>query len=182
MSSVDDESEGERGTIKADGTISDRRHAPPWTWVLVGIMCVQFLLMTVAVTVGAIITLDISHATSKATQAAENANRATARLDGAVRGSCERLQTERERSNVEEATIFLVLDAAARTSPSRRAQAVYQTQAAATAWSPPANCNRAVNDPQHYKPPPPIPFAKLPAGYAQQIVEAAKDGKQQPLP
>jgi uncharacterized membrane protein len=179
---MDTEPEGERGTVMPVGTIEDRRHAPPWTWVLVGILCIQFLLMTVAVAVGAIITHDISQATTKATLAAENANRATTRLDGAVVGSCQRLQAERERSNVEEATIFLVLGAASRASSNLRARKVYAEQAAATAWSPPANCDRAVNDPRHYRPPPPIPFVKLPAGYAARIVRAAKDGKPQPLP
>jgi hypothetical protein len=182
MAEMDTEPEGERGTIKPGGTIDDRRHAPPWTWVLVGIMCVQFLLVSVAIAVGAIITSDIREATDKATLAAENANRATSRLDGAVRGSCVRLQAERERANVAEATIYLVLGAAAKATQSPEAARAYRDQAEATAWSPPANCARAVDDPARYKPPQAVPFSELPAGYARRLVGAAKGRRPQPLP
>jgi hypothetical protein len=107
---------------------------------------------------------------------------ATERLDGAVRGSCTRLQQERERGNGLEATVYLVLKAAASSTRSRAARVQYQAATAATAWSPPANCARAVNDPTHYRPPPPIPYSKLPPGYAQRVIDAARHGQPQPMP
>jgi hypothetical protein len=107
---------------------------------------------------------------------------ATERLDGAVRGSCVRLQQERERGNGLEATVYLVLKAAASSTRSPMARAQYQAATAATAWSPPANCARAVDDPTHYRPPVPVPYSRLPAGYAQRVIDAARHGQRQPLP
>lgn len=107
---------------------------------------------------------------------------ATKRLDGAVRGSCVRLQAEREHVNGLQATVYLVLKAAAAASRDSAARRQYLASTAATVWSPPANCERAVSDPTHYRSPPVVPFSRLPAGYARRVVDAARDGRPQPMP
>lgn len=104
------------------------------------------------------------------------------RIDAVAFGQCARVQVERERSNVAQATIYVVLKAAAEAQVDPRASRVFADQAAATAWSPPADCERAVADPGGYRLPRTVPFSRLPDGYAERIIQSARRGRRQPLP
>jgi hypothetical protein len=115
--------------------------------------------------------------------ASRDAREANERLDLAIRGSCERLQRERERSNTAEATIYLVLKTAENTTQSPRARKAYGRFTEVAAYSPPADCDRSVLFPALYRQPPTVPFDEIGGTkYALAIVIAAQAGRPQPLP
>jgi hypothetical protein len=141
-------------------------------------LCIACAVISLGTLIGTVL-VERQRAREQATRALTVA---TKRLDGAVRGSCVRLQAEREHVNGLQATVYLVLKAAAVASRDPAARRQYVASTAATVWSPPANCARAVDDPTHYRSPPVVPFSKLPAGYATRVVAAARDGRPQPMP
>jgi hypothetical protein len=85
------------------------------------------------------------------------------RLDGAILGSCERLQGERDKVNANAATIYLVLDGAARATDNPEIRRLYTRLARTTTYTPRVDCENAQRDPEHYRAPRAIPFYKNPA-------------------
>jgi hypothetical protein len=104
------------------------------------------------------------------------------KLDTAVLGSCERVQNERERTNVVEAVFYSVLLSASRNAASRVVRRDYGKLVGAAAWSPPADCEKAGDDPGNYIPPPAVPFSELPDDFPQRVIAASREGRPQPLP
>lgn len=111
-------------------------------------------------------------------------------LRQAVRGSCRRLEAERERANVAEATLHYALSATppgrARTrpryGPNRGKRPDARDLADAAAYSPPANCAVAVESPLHYKPPDAIPYHELDPSFAGKLILAYVRDREQPRP
>lgn len=158
-------------------------------WILVGAFAILFTVATVTVVVGGVLVLNTRETARQAKISADQSERAIAklytqdlRIDAVAEGQCERVQIERERSNVLEATVYRVLLTASQSAADPRARKEYREQAEATAYSPPANCARAVADPRHYRLPPTIPFTRLPPGLAEDIVHAARARQPQPVP
>lgn len=97
--------------------------------------------------------------------------------------SCERVQAQRERTNVSEARQYLLLHAVTLSSTaSRQVKARFGALANTTLYDPPTNCPAAVMTPQTYQRPPTIAFHALPLSYAQAIVTAAQKKRPQPTP
>jgi hypothetical protein len=105
------------------------------------------------------------------------------RLDRDATYQCERVQKQRERSNVDDARQFVILSSVANNPKAiasiRRS---YARIADTTVYDPPTNCEAAVDHPTTYKRPSSIPFAVLGLAYAQRIVEAERHRKPQPRP
>lgn len=139
--------------------------------------------LLVALIVVGTLTIIALIASSNANDAAHAARVANERIDAALKGSCQRLQTERERSNVAEATIYLVLKTAEATTTSARARRSYGAFTEVAAYSPPADCNASVLFPIDYRQPPTVPFDKVGGTkYALEVVVAAQAGRPQPVP
>lgn len=105
------------------------------------------------------------------------------RLDQAERFACQRVQLQRERSNVSDARQFLVFYAVSHnprvTATIRR---TYHDLGATTYYDPPTDCPTAVARPRTYRRPASIPFDRLGSRYAQRLVDAARQGHPQPQP
>lgn len=168
------------------GTIKDRRDAP-MRFIMIGAFTVLFIVAFVVVIIGGVLITNAQDTAEKAQASARQSEQAIAklytqdiRIDSVAEGQCERVQLERERSNVLEATVYLVLKTASVASPSPMARKAYKEQAEATAYAPPTNCDRAVADPRGYRPPPRIPFTVLGADFANRIIQAAHNGHREP--
>jgi hypothetical protein len=92
------------------------------------------------------------------------------RLDGAILGSCARLQGERDKVNANAATIYLVLDGAARATDNPEIARLYTRLARTTSYTPRVDCRKAQQDPEHYRAPQAIPFYKNPRA-AQRLLQ-----------
>jgi hypothetical protein len=103
------------------------------------------------------------------------------RLDSALLGGCGRLQAERERINVLEATVYLTLKQASTTSDPR-ARPTYDDLANATQYNPKADCEAAVADPRNYRSPEGMRFDRLSEDFPKQLVISSLDGREQPEP
>lgn len=165
---------------KGDGAYSDRRTVAPHPAVVA--------LFIAVLIVGGVAAFSVSRSTEHASTAAEKATAAlgaaraaTDRLHAAAFGSCRRLQLERERINADNATIWLVLRQARETAPPKGRPAL-QRLARATTYGPPANCQKAVDNPASYRAPPPISYTKLPLRFADAVVVAAIRNEPQPIP
>lgn len=162
------------------GSIKDRR-TPGWAyWVLAVMAGILIAAGVAAFAVGR----SAEHAQNSAgtATAALNASRAaTDRLHAAAFGSCQRLQRERERVNVNSAVIYLVLRVVHESAPPKGRPAL-DVLARSNTYGPPANCQVAVDRPASYRAPPPIPFSRLPLRFAKALVAAARQGEPQPHP
>jgi hypothetical protein len=126
---------------------------------------------------------DLDNAARKAAIAAHTAAVTAARVDSAELRACERLQAQRERTNVSEARQYLLLRAVvASPRASKMVRERYGALANTTLYDPPADCPAAVNRPNSYKRPPSVPFYALPTRYVEALVLAAKDKRPQPTP
>jgi hypothetical protein len=143
------------------GTKADRKAPPPWLYVVLGAFLVTVIVGVTAVIVG----LGFFN-----------------RQQEAIVGGCDRLQTERERANINSANIYIVLKAASASTRSKEAKVIYDLGVRTSFYSPPANCDAAVKDPEHYKQPPVEPFDHLPDDFPLDILEAARQGQPQPTP
>ena len=143
------------------GTKHDRRDPPPVTYVLIGALLLAFIVGAI----GSFVAINLF-----------------ARQQDAIRGGCVRNQTERERANIHAANIYIVESTAAKSTQDEDARAIYELGAAATYYSPPADCDKAVADPGHYKPPQLEAFDHLPDEYPHEILNAARQGIPQPTP
>lgn len=105
------------------------------------------------------------------------------RLDRAEMRACERLQAQRERTNVSEARQFLLLHAVT-LSPTASPQVKrrFGTLERTTVYDPPTDCGDAVLHPNTYRRPGSVSFSRLPQPYAEAVVKAAKDHRPQPTP
>jgi hypothetical protein len=167
---------------RRDGSIHDRQpEAPWWVWLILAVMTAGLIAAGVIVIASERAASHASAAAGSSISAQRAARAATDRLQAGLFGACRRLQAERERINVEDATVWLVLRGAAETSPPKGRPRL-RDLAEATSYAPPSNCQLAVQQPASYRAPPPIPFDRMPAGYAIRIVEAAKQHQPQPLP
>jgi hypothetical protein len=161
--------------IRPEPDVDHDRKDPSWGWLVACLIVLQLVLFTVAVAVGGIMVARLDGAVKRLDVQAQ-------RIDAVALGQCARVQVERERSNVAEATLWIVLDAAAITAPTAEVRRVYREQADVAAWSPPANCPLAVKEPRTYRLPKVVPYRLLPRSYPHRIVAAAKRGRPQPLP
>lgn len=110
-------------------------------------------------------------------------DQAAERLDRGEIVQCERVQTQRESTNVSEARQFLLLSAvAASPRASDMVKARYRVLANTTLYAPPTDCPEAVAHPETYRRPPSLPFYALPISYVESVVQAAKDKRPQPTP
>lgn len=75
-------------------------------------------------------------------------------------GLCRRLQHERDDRNRDSAVIYVVLQAVADNARTQNARE-YARLARLPVYRPPTQCDRAVRDPLHYKPPDRVPFADV---------------------
>jgi hypothetical protein len=113
----------------------------------------------------------------------ERLDTASRRLDSSEMRACERLQSQRERTNVSEARQYLLLHAVTLSpTASRQVKDRFETLAGTTLYDPPTDCHAAVSAPSSYAHPPSIPFHALPLKYAQSVVTAAKQKRPQPTP
>ena len=105
------------------------------------------------------------------------------RLERAELGACQRLQGQRERSNVSEARQFLLLDAIAK-SPraSTQVKTEYGRLSRTTLYAPPTDCPEAVARPLSYERPEDRRYAEMPKQFAEAVVTAADEGRPQPVP
>jgi hypothetical protein len=126
---------------------------------------------------------DLDTAARKAAAAARTAAVTAARVDSAELRACERLQAQRERTNVSEARQYLLLVAVTK-SPraSRMVRERYGALARTTLYDPPTDCREAVSRPNTYRRPASVPYSALPASYVASVVQAAKAKRPQPTP
>jgi hypothetical protein len=107
---------------------------------------------------------------------------ANARLQRAEIRACERLQAQRERTNVSEARQYLLLEAvAASPRATKKVKDEYKALASTTLYDPPTDCVAAVKRPVAYERPPSVPYSSLPV-FAERVVMAAKAKRPQPIP
>jgi hypothetical protein len=97
---------------------------------------------------------DLDTAARRAAVAAHTAAVTAARVDSAELRACERLQVQRERTNVSEARQYLLLVAVTK-SPraSRMVRDRYGALARTTLYDPPTDCREAVSRPNTYRRP-----------------------------
>lgn len=105
------------------------------------------------------------------------------RLERSETRACERLQAQRERTNVSEARQYRLLSAVAK-SPraSNVVKVTYRGLASTTLYDPPTDCEEAVRHPRGYRRPASIPYTALPASFAESVVIAAREKRPQPTP
>ena len=140
---------------KTNGTKGDRR-VPNWVAWMAWVLAILFVCMLIGVVVAY-----ISFATLE-------------RQNEALLGGCRRLQIERSRLNVTEARIHEVL---------RKADMeAYERELSTTFWSPPADCDQAVEDPAHFRQPKVIRFSELPSDFPKRILDAAAAKQPPPTP
>lgn len=149
-----------------DGTKADREGLAIG-WIVLGLVVVNFAMLTVAIGVGAIVL-------SRVTTAVDAIDDNSTRIFDASLAGCQRVQLERERLNVVEATVYVALKDVENPS--------FASISSAMAWSPPVNCLNATTNPSNYQPPEPVPFTQLPKDYPREIIEAAKRQLPQPPP
>jgi hypothetical protein len=164
-----------------DGVVTDRREipdAPRWSLWIVALFAAACLVALVALFNARSSASDAEHAAADAghaahaAQAALNAARAaTDRLHTAAFGVCQRQQRERERTNLTNATIWLVLRRG-RDLPGRPP---FGTFADAATYGPPADCSKAVDRPASYRQPAPVPYRKLPLSFAMKVITAGAE-------
>lgn len=135
--------------------------------------------MAVGIVIEAGFLLPIVLRQSRDAAAADTASRiATAEMK-----ACERLQVERERSNVSEARQFLILSTAVGNSHNpMEIRNNFSELARTTVYDPPTDCAAAIAHPNSYRRPASVSFSLLPDSYAQRVVLAAKDRQPQPRP
>jgi hypothetical protein len=92
------------------------------------------------------------------------------RLDGAILGSCARLQGERDKVNANAATIYLVLSGAAKATDNPEIRRLYARLAMTAKYTPRTDCRKAQQDPEHYRAPRAIPFYTNPRA-AQRLLQ-----------
>lgn len=142
------------------GTKADRE-APSWVLWALSALFVGLLVGAVGVTIGL---------------------QAINRQNAAINGACTRNQVERERLNIEEARSYFVLLAARDSTVNSKARAFYDLGVNSAYYSPKADCEAAISDPEHYRPPKLVPFTELQKQFPRAILEAAQNGQHQPTP
>jgi hypothetical protein len=114
------------------------------------------------------------------------------RLDQSEMFACQRVQLQRERTNVVDARDYLLMAAIAeapRASPKVRAE--YSGLARTARYDPPTDCRAAVKHPGSYRRPAFVVFVGarargergvFPKRFARSLVRAAQEGRPQPRP
>lgn len=148
-----------------------------------GYFLLLFVLFVGAVFYQRSVNADLDSAARKAAVAAHTAAVTAARVDSAELRACERLQAQRERTNVSEARQFLLFRAVvASPRASKMVRDRYGALARTTLYDPPTDCGDAVARPNTYRRPASVPFHALPSSYVEAVVQAAKDKRPQPQP
>lgn len=113
------------------------------------------------------------------------------RLDRSEMFACERVQLQRERTNVSEARQFLLMTAIAEAPrASEPVRDEYAGLARTARYDPPTDCRAAVRHPGSYRRPPSVLFVdardgergEFPGRFARAVVRAAQEGRPQPVP
>jgi hypothetical protein len=109
-------------------------------------------------------------------QLREVQNDAAKAREAASLGQCRRVNNLRHQTNVTEAAVYLTLNQAAmsarlqRTAQGQHIASQYRTFARVVAFTADTNCQKALHDPLGYKPPTPVPYHKLPKGFAEHVI------------
>jgi hypothetical protein len=127
-----------------------------------------FALLLTVIAVVAVLSVSVLRTVEETESAANRANAAavtahtnTQRLRRAALGACERIQRLRDDVNAQANNQYDVIQAAAAVAQTREARTLYANFLKATPYSPPTDCQRAVDQPLTYKPPPLVSFAQV---------------------
>lgn len=127
--------------------------------VVIAFMFVLIIIVGVLSVAGLKATSTIKASQKTADAARAQSQRNTDRLNAAILGSCQRLQLVRDDLNKQASAQYRTLGLVVRTTPPGVFRDLFKEIVRSTEYLPPTDCDRAVRQPQSYRPPAPVPFA-----------------------